>query len=180
MVKTVEATVILIESCTNFVIITIEHNFFEYELILKKSHYKFIDLYNMLHIYKTYLFEYKTQFIEDRKIITNIKNPSINTIIELVEGILDIKNEYPKIKTHPHEIKLYGKQKKNIRLLITPEQKNRMKSGKVYSITFQKAFGANLFEVLEFELSDTSNLFKVLEFRSSTDYLNDMACYESL
>jgi hypothetical protein len=151
--KTIEATVVSIESYKNFVLIEYDALYDDDYLMLKKSNPNFINLYNVLHIGKTYLFEYKQPKIislRDEGIIVDIRDPSIRFIINKIEGFLNITNEYPKIKTHPFEIKFCGKQK-NKRLLVTITQQNQMKINGLYKIKFQKAFGSNLFEVIEFE-----------------------------
>jgi len=165
--KTLEATVKSIESYEKYVVI--ECNPFKY-LTLKKSHSNFIDLYNKLRIGKTFFFEYKNPKILStyHDIIIDIMKPLINIVIDSVDGFLNITNEYPKVKSHPYELKFSGKHK-NKRLLVTQEQRDIIDKDKVYKFTFQKAFGENLYEILNFELTfDYSNGF----------YSNGFYCYD--
>ena len=147
--RTIEATVKSIISEEKYVIIECNPNI---EFTLKKSHDNFINLYNFLKLKNTYLFTYKKpNFMSvDRNYIIDIREPKIHIILESIQGFLNITSEFPRLTTYSYEIRLCGKLKHK-RLLVTEEQKKCLKQHKTYKLTFQKAFGHNLYEVLEFE-----------------------------
>lgn len=150
--KLIEATVYKIESYVKFVLIDCDPCGY---LMLKKSNKNFINLYNAIHTKQTYLFKCKSPkrlSVHEEYIIIDIQNPNINVIMESIEGFLNITNEFPIIKSHPYEIKFSGRHRRK-RLLVTQEQKDKMEPKKTYKVKFSKAFGLNLYEVLEFELT---------------------------
>jgi len=154
--KEIEATVISILTTEKYVLV--ECNIIL--LILKKSHSSFIELYNIIEKYHTYLFVYnspKLLSLCNEYVIIDIKEPIIHAIIDSVVGFLNIMNEFPRLETHSHEIILKNKNK-NKRLLITPIQKKQININKVYVIKFKKAFGINLYSVNDFELTKYDNI----------------------